>query len=80
MIGWPSCGESCSNTMRGTTSVALPAPNGMTARIVRDGQLADMVSAKAMPGTTANAIAAPNRRSRMVPSPKTSDPFVPAPG
>jgi hypothetical protein len=33
-MGWPSCGESCSNTMRHEI-VALPAPNGMIARIGR---------------------------------------------
>src|SRR5262245_16779691 len=35
--GWPSWLAMRSNTMRGITSVALPAPNGITARIGRSG-------------------------------------------
>src|SRR6185295_15070408 len=38
MIGWPSCLESCSNTMRAVMSLALPAANGMMAVIGRVGQ------------------------------------------
>src|SRR6185369_10005246 len=39
MIGWPSSGLRASNTARGTMSVALPAPNGMKARIGFSGQV-----------------------------------------
>jgi hypothetical protein len=39
MIVWPSSWLSGSNSARGTTSVALPAPNGMKARIGLSGQL-----------------------------------------
>src|SRR5262245_8882804 len=38
-IGWPSCGDRCSNTTRGTMSVVLPAPNGTITRRGFDGQL-----------------------------------------
>src|SRR5829696_2171082 len=37
-IDWPSSAARRSNTSRGTTSAALPAPNGMVALISRDGQ------------------------------------------
>src|SRR6202167_4008209 len=37
-MDWPISAESRSNTSRGTTSAALPAPNGIVARISRDGQ------------------------------------------
>src|SRR5437868_14847647 len=53
-IGCPSSIARRSNTRRGNTSAALPAPNGITALIGRDGQL----SARAANGnsitTTAN--------------------------
>src|SRR5665213_298607 len=39
VIGWPSSLESASNTVRGMTSVALPAPNGMKARMGCEGQV-----------------------------------------
>jgi hypothetical protein len=35
---WPTCCCTCSNTARGTRSVALPAPNGTTIRTVLVGQ------------------------------------------
>src|ERR1700761_3400127 len=38
-IGWPSSADSLSKNSRGTTSVALPAPNGIVALISRDGQV-----------------------------------------
>src|SRR6185436_1958164 len=38
-IDWPSSAARRSNTSRGTTSAALPAPNGMVALISRDGQV-----------------------------------------
>src|ERR1700737_5439700 len=37
-MGWPNSAARRSNTRRGTTSAALPAPNGMVALISRDGQ------------------------------------------
>ena len=37
-MGWPSSAARRSNTSRGTTSAALPAPNGMVALISREGQ------------------------------------------
>jgi hypothetical protein len=30
---WPTCFDTCSNTVRGTRSVALPAENGTITRI-----------------------------------------------
>src|SRR5258708_1137439 len=38
-MGWPSSTARRSKTSRGTTSVALPAPNGMVALIRGDGEL-----------------------------------------
>src|ERR1700712_566800 len=38
-IGWPSSTARRSNSNRGTTSAALPAPNGMVALIIRAGQV-----------------------------------------
>src|SRR5262245_8576896 len=36
-IDWPTCADTCSNTVRGTMSVALPAANGTITRIGRVG-------------------------------------------
>src|SRR5436190_1556513 len=51
MIDWPSCADNCSNTVRGVTSVALPAVSGTITRIGRAGQ----VSAAAMPASANSA-------------------------
>ena len=38
-IVWPVCAATCSNTVRGTRSVALPAPNGTMTRTGLVGQV-----------------------------------------
>ena len=45
-IGWPSCAESCSATVRATMSVPLPAVNGMMIRIGFDGQVCAVAPAR----------------------------------
>src|SRR5262245_28437654 len=37
-IGWPTCFDTCSSTMRPTMSFAAPAANGTIAWMVRSGQ------------------------------------------
>ena len=44
-MDWPSSAARRSNTSRGTTSVALPAPNGIVALIRRDGQFSACAAA-----------------------------------
>src|ERR1700710_2094408 len=52
-MDWPSSAESRSNTSRGTTSVALPAPNGIVALITCDGHsCACAANAKRRPEST----------------------------
>jgi hypothetical protein len=61
MIAWPSRADSSSNTMRGITSVALPAPNGMIARMGFVGHVC------AFPfGTAAMSTARPMRKLRSI--------------
>src|SRR5262245_50129838 len=57
-IGWPSSTASGSNTVRGMTSVALPALNGMKALIGFAGQ----VCATAAPLSPASRTAPPRRQ------------------
>src|SRR5262245_56710412 len=56
IIDWPSCAETDSNTMRGMTSVALPAVNGTITRIGLVGQ--DCARDCARLGATAASTAA----------------------
>src|ERR1700730_17247619 len=54
-MDWPSSAARRSNTSRGTTSVALPAPNGIVALITRDGQFsACAVTEKKKPERASN--------------------------
>src|SRR4029077_675595 len=46
-MAWPSSAERRSNTTRGTTAAALPAPNEMVALISRDGQFSAQAAAAA---------------------------------
>src|SRR5580704_15558097 len=52
-MAWPSLAASRSNTTRGTTSAALPAPNGIVALIRCEGQLSACAAATntAIPAT-----------------------------
>src|SRR5215203_1902890 len=58
----PSCADICSKMMRGTTSTALPGPNGMTAWIDFVGQVC--AEALAMKPAT-RAVAARSMRRTM---------------
>src|SRR5271169_5985204 len=64
-MDWPSCTASRSNTTRGTTSVALPAPNGIVALISRDGQVSALAvpTAKTLASTHVNL----NRLAKLEP-------------
>ncbi len=66
-MDWPSSAASPSSTTRGTTSAALPAPNGIVALISRDGQFSACAAAAANrhPNTTAKRIDFCMNRFRM---------------
>src|SRR6185437_1749894 len=77
---WPSSADIRSKTARGTTSVALPAPNGMTALMMCDGQpCADAcVHAAKDAANLARTVAKPDRAAACRPAiAGTSPPRLP---
>src|SRR5262245_59496704 len=69
MIGWPSCADSWSATMRPMTSLALPAVSGTMMRTGFDGQGGEEACEEAsvqVPPTTASTVPTAMNQPRIV--------------